>query len=91
MESSSKAEAAEMKGERNVCDTHTDTGILTVAIASSMPGLEIWDKIRKEFVKIEEEVQPQDLVIFPGEKLTLFSCEIPACPHRVASVQCCHN
>jgi len=69
---------------RNICDSHKDTGMLTIALTSVTPGLQIWDRIRNGFVKIEEEVEPMsDLVIFPGEKLTLFSKKFPATVHRV--------
>jgi len=80
----SSSEAPRTEDGWNICDSHRDTGMLTVALTSVTPGLQIWDRVRNCFVKIEEEVEPMsDLVIFPGEKMTLFSKKFPATLHRV--------
>jgi len=74
-----------LKEPTEVCDEHTDTGILTFITRTHRPALEIWDRSEKKYVKIEEILDVGDIVVFVGEKVPLFSCSmrIPAAFHRV--------
>jgi len=68
----------------NVCNSHKDTGMLTFAIASAQPGLEIWDLHEKNWIPVESLVTPhQDIIVFVGEKMDLFWEEFEAAPNRV--------
>ena len=57
------------------CDTHTDTGLLTIGVRSDVPGLEIKNRRTGEFDKIEEGDQAplHEMVLFVGQKVPLFS------------------
>jgi len=68
-----------------VCDEHTDTGILTFITKTQIPSLEMWDRTVNKYVKLEELVGEGDVIIFPGEKIPLFSQSKQwlATPHRV--------
>eukprot|EP01124_Arcella_intermedia_P000364 TRINITY_DN10182_c0_g1_i1.p1 TRINITY_DN10182_c0_g1~~TRINITY_DN10182_c0_g1_i1.p1 ORF type:complete len:328 (+),score=74.89 TRINITY_DN10182_c0_g1_i1:31-1014(+) len=70
---------------KEVCDEHTDTGILTIITRTSRPSLEIWDRQEGEYIKVEELLEEGDIVMFVSEKVPLFSCSmrIPAAHHRV--------
>jgi len=69
-----------------VCDEHTDTGVLTFITRTSLPSLEMWDRHLEHYVKIEEVANEGDVIIFPGEKIPMFAapCKLfRATPHRV--------
>jgi len=70
---------------KEVCNEHTDTGILTFITRTNRPSLEIWDRSIHKYVKIEELVEVGDIVVFVGEKVPLFSQNAAwvATPHRV--------
>jgi len=70
---------------KEVCDEHTDTGILTFITRTHRPGLEMWDKSIQKFIKIEELTKVGDIIVFVGEKVPLFSRSLKFCatPHRV--------
>lgn len=68
-----------------VCDEHTDTGILTFITRTHRPSLEIWDRSENQYVKIEELLEIGDIVVFVSEKVPLFSgsMNFRAAFHRV--------
>eukprot|EP01113_Clastostelium_recurvatum_P033590 TRINITY_DN4458_c0_g1_i1.p1 TRINITY_DN4458_c0_g1~~TRINITY_DN4458_c0_g1_i1.p1 ORF type:complete len:153 (+),score=8.94 TRINITY_DN4458_c0_g1_i1:224-682(+) len=41
---------------REVCDSHTDTGILTFIVCSRVPGLEIWDSHHNVWLNVERDI-----------------------------------
>jgi hypothetical protein len=55
------------------CPLHSDSGILTVGVASDVCGLEIQDRATGEYVPVEALARPNDLVIFNGLKLEMLS------------------
>jgi len=68
-----------------VCDEHTDTGVLTFITKTAVPSLEMWDRTLNCYVKVEELAKDGDVIIFMGEKVPLFSNSdtFKATPHRV--------
>lgn len=44
------------------CDAHEDTGLITLGGFTDLPGLKMWDRVRKEWVEVEELMKPNDLV-----------------------------
>jgi len=72
------------------CEEHTDTGILTFITRTEVPGLEIYDRSVNQYVKVEQLMEDNDLVVFMGEKVPLFSCSesYPATYHRVRIPPC---
>jgi isopenicillin N synthase-like dioxygenase len=62
-----------------------DTGLLTIGVRSDVPGLIIYDNWKKDWVEVEKYVEPGDVVIFPGQKVPLFSgsSELRATTHKV--------
>lgn len=56
-----------------VCEEHKDTGLLTAVFKTGVPSLQMWDKQKKLYLKIEEMVNDNDLVLFMGEKIPLFA------------------
>jgi len=74
-----------LEKECEVCDEHTDTGILTFITRTNRPGLEIWDKHENKYLKIEEFLEMGDILVFLSEKTPLFSGsrKFLATPHRV--------
>jgi hypothetical protein len=68
-----------------VCDEHTDTGILTFITRTHRPSLEIWDRSENEYIQIEELLDRGDIVVFVSEKVPLFSGSMDFRPafHRV--------
>lgn len=79
---------------RDVCDEHTDTGLLTLIMCSSVPGLQIWDRKNQKWSEAEREVirkyksanplRPLAFCIM-GEKITTFTDSKVLSPtlHRV--------
>jgi len=68
--------------------THTDSGLLTFILCSNVQGLEVEDRSTKQFLKVEEMVEPREhLFCIVGNKLQLFAKKTPAAftstTHRV--------
>ena len=64
--------------------THTDPGLLTLTMASSPPGLQIWDRATAQWVDVEALCKPTDCIVFCGEALQVYSASrYIAAPHRV--------
>eukprot|EP01126_Amoeba_proteus_P018043 TRINITY_DN1899_c0_g2_i5.p1 TRINITY_DN1899_c0_g2~~TRINITY_DN1899_c0_g2_i5.p1 ORF type:complete len:143 (-),score=31.38 TRINITY_DN1899_c0_g2_i5:518-946(-) len=70
---------------KEVCDEHTDTGLLTFITKTHQPSLELWDRMVDRYAKIEQMVEEDCVVVFLGEKIPLFSQNKSwkATPHRV--------
>jgi len=70
---------------KEVCEEHTDTGILTFITRTHRPSLEIWDASINKYIRIEELVELGDIIAFTGEKVPLFSQAVSwrGTPHRV--------
>jgi len=69
----------------NVCDTHKDTGILTIIVCSDVSGLKVFDKMQDKFVDVESLVKSKDLIMIMGEKMPIFTGtrSFEATPHKV--------
>lgn len=52
------------------CGVHADLGLLTIAPCATEPGLVMY---QGEWIKIEEETKPNELIVFPGETLGLIT------------------
>jgi len=74
-----------LEKDTEVCDEHTDTGVMTFITRTHRPALEIWDRSEKKYVKIEELLDEGDIVVFISEKVPLFSGSMRMKPtrHRV--------
>jgi len=77
-------------GLRDVCDAHTDTGILTVIVCSRVPGLQVWDRKNNDWLPVEKllletcKKEGEHLAIcIMGEKMGLFTDVLTATLHRV--------
>jgi len=81
-------------GLRDVCDEHTDTGILTLILCSKVPGLQVWDRKNNRWAEIEKELiekykskNPREhlVVCIMGEKIRMFANSPSLVPtlHRV--------
>jgi len=80
-------------GLRDVCDEHTDTGILTLILCSQESGLQVWDRKNGKWLEIEDELikkfklsKDEHLVIcILGEKIGMFtgSKQLSSTLHRV--------
>lgn len=63
-----------VKGETKiVSDPHYDTGLLTGIITSSVPGLQIFDREKNEYLEIEKIIPENSFVIMVGRKVPLFA------------------
>jgi isopenicillin N synthase-like dioxygenase len=63
---------------------HFDPGLLTITRTSEIPGLEVWDASIGQWVALEAEAAPNEVLIFAGEQLHALSGGlIPAVRHRV--------
>jgi isopenicillin N synthase-like dioxygenase len=60
------------------CDEHRDSGLLTAIVKTGVPSLQVWDKHHKKYLKIEEMVQDDEMIVFMGEKVPLF-CATNVC------------
>jgi len=56
-----------------VCGVHEDTGLVTLGVRSDVPGLIVFDRVKKDWIEIEKYVEPGDVVAFLGQKVPLFS------------------
>jgi len=74
--------------KKNVCDDHRDTGLFTLLLRTDVPSLEVYDKSIGKYVAVESLVDPTDIIVYPGEKVPLFTGNdnYPATPHRVFMV-----
>jgi len=62
---------------------HADLGILTIAPRGTVPGLQIFDEDKNQWLDAEEGNDPRDCVVFVGETLGLISNGVyRACMHR---------
>jgi len=68
-----------------VCELHKDTGLMTIGVCSDIQGLQMYDRKLDVWMKVEALGSANDLVMFIGEKVPLFSGSkrYPAAPHRV--------
>jgi len=66
----------------DVCDAHTDTGILTLILCSQIAGLQIWDRQKAQWMEAEkgliEKYKSQSpnqhlVVCIMGEKISVFT------------------
>mmetsp|Transcript_19708 Transcript_19708/g.27193 ORF Transcript_19708/g.27193 Transcript_19708/m.27193 type:complete len:351 (+) Transcript_19708:117-1169(+) len=68
------------------CESHYDTGILTLIRLSEVPGLQVENRHTKEWIPIEKVGRPGDLALIMGRKINIL-CEkgVPLQPtlHRV--------
>jgi hypothetical protein len=65
---------------------HFDPGLLTVTRRSDVPGLEVWDASTGQWVALEAEAAPSDLLVLAGEQLhELSGGVIPTVKHRVVA------
>eukprot|EP01120_Amphizonella_sp_Union-15-10_P003408 TRINITY_DN13828_c0_g1_i1.p1 TRINITY_DN13828_c0_g1~~TRINITY_DN13828_c0_g1_i1.p1 ORF type:complete len:304 (+),score=72.63 TRINITY_DN13828_c0_g1_i1:31-912(+) len=64
---------------------HQDTGLLTLAVVSKVPGLQIFDKRSQDWLEVEKLYPPKTLLLWLGEKVPLFSGsnDFEATLHRV--------
>jgi len=74
-----------IENDTEVCDEHTDTGVMTFITRTHRPALELWDRSEKKYVKIEELLDEGDIVVFISEKVPLLSGSMRLKPtrHRV--------
>jgi len=74
-----------LEKDTEVCDEHTDTGVMTFITRTQRPSLEVWDRSEKKYIKIEELLDIGDIVVFISEKVPLFSGSMRIKPtlHRV--------
>jgi isopenicillin N synthase-like dioxygenase len=72
-------------GTISPCDAHEDTGLITLGGYTSLSGLEMWDRLYKQWIKVEELAKPTDLIAFLGLKIPMFSANSKwkATTHRV--------
>ena len=57
----------------DVCSAHEDTGLLTFGVCGPDPGLVIYDRAARQFVRVEDLGRPGvDVFVFVGKKLPLF-------------------
>jgi len=66
------------------CMVHRDSGLITLLPRSTMPGIELLDREHKHWVRIEELMSENDVLIFPGSITEIITCGlIHAQTHRV--------
>jgi isopenicillin N synthase-like dioxygenase len=71
---------------RILCGEHRDCSLLTIVprCQGTVTGLELYDWSLGAWVRVEDALQPDEAVVFPGEYFALFtSSPMPACCHRV--------
>eukprot|EP00026_Physarum_polycephalum_P014858 Phypoly_transcript_15420.p1 GENE.Phypoly_transcript_15420~~Phypoly_transcript_15420.p1 ORF type:complete len:280 (+),score=60.65 Phypoly_transcript_15420:40-879(+) len=56
---------------RDVCDAHTDTGILTLILCSQVPGLQVWDKKTNTWLEVEKHLITHNKTKNPKKHLAL--------------------
>ena len=66
---------------------HNDPGVLTLTLASQVPGLEVLDRARGPggvWMPLEALMAPDEVMVFAGEQLeAATSGRVRACLHRV--------
>lgn len=75
---------AEPKEEQCGCGIHEDLGLLTLLPRANVPALEVFDFRKGEWIDIESQMGPTDVLVMVGESLSKISngYYVP-CPHRV--------
>lgn len=71
--------------------SRSDTGILTLIVASETAGLELHDKASRSWVAAESVAKPWEIVCIIGEKVPAFTRSelFPATLHRVVRATPC--
>lgn len=73
------------------CDEHYDTGVLTVILLSEVPGLQVENRhkpdwVTQEWIPVEEVGRPGDFVVIMGRKIEILcerDCGLTPTFHRV--------
>jgi len=55
----------------DVCDEHTDTGILTLILCSEVAGLQVWDRKKKDWMEIENNLIEKYKSQYPNQKFIM--------------------
>jgi len=59
--------------------THTDTGVLTLIVCASVPGLQVQDRVTEDFLEVEKLVEPREHIFcILGRKTEIFGQTTPA-------------
>ncbi len=73
--------------DRNLTTVLSDTGLITLLVTSSVPGLQLFDKHTRSWQQLEHRLGAFHVVVMIGEKVPQFSGsdEYTGCLHRVVS------
>ncbi|KAI9986571.1 hypothetical protein PInf_025524 [Phytophthora infestans] len=69
------------------CGVHADLGLVTVSPVATVPGLQMWNLERMNWVEVEENASTLHFSVFAGETLGLLTHGVISAPlHRVPPI-----
>ncbi|KAI9911805.1 hypothetical protein PsorP6_009064 [Peronosclerospora sorghi] len=78
---------AELDPNDHSCGVHADLGLVTVSPLATVPGLQIWNLERMNWVDVENDASPLHFSVFAGETLGLLTHGVISAPlHRVPPI-----
>jgi len=80
------AEDSDSETDHTPLEEHVDTGVMTLIRVGEVPGLHVFDQLRKEWVEVEKVAALNDLLLIMGRKMELLldgSVKLVPTLHRV--------